>query len=565
MNYVSALSGKYAITFPAWLLLSPVSIFLTYSFTPEGAQGTYFEWMILGFIGHAVTGAVLLLGWLVFSKLKPGGLKALLVLLLFAIAGATRGFSVGFFGDLMGLIDEPDYLGRIRSGSVLVLVWFSFAAVLIETNSEFRTALAKVRSAAEASVILAQKSKLVVANYRVEISDQVRGLLETALSKTQSATELTKIISQVLKPLINTERLSEFDEKLKSASDELSTRFSFSLRETLRTMFTKSSFNGVVVAFVYLASTASSRLWVSTFEIFVLDILINSIWIIAGSKLAARSLTKLKARQRIVAVLLSWLVLANGAGIISETLHAGNVVFTPTSALFAIAVLIVIVLTSALDAYRLQHAEKIAELSVLNAQLDWYRRSIHQALWVEKRRLTRLIHSQVQSRILATAARVARQNPDGKITAGELDELKQVCLTAIYSDEVNADVAAFLEQMAEVFSGASEIVSSISDEAQAVLSCEPAVAAASLEIIREGINNAVKHGKANRVEVKVNLEPQQFLDKRLVAIEIFDDGNLLAKKMQPGIGQKTLDELAIDWKIFRKKGQTLLQAKVPVG
>lgn len=565
MNYVSALSGKYAITFSAWLLLSPISIFLTVSFTPEGANGTYPAWMALGFIGHALTGVVLLIGWVAIRKLMPGGRKALTVLILFAIAGAIRGFSVGYFGQLMGLIAEPDYLGRIRSGSVLVLVWFSFAAVLIETNADYRLVLRNLRNAAQTSARLAQKSKDFVLDYRNRITEQVKSLLETALINSRNPGELTKVIGLVLEPVINDQRNLNLDVELAEAKTNLNQIRSISLRATVQTIFFRSSFNGSATAFVFLASTASSRLWISRFEIFLLDILINALWIIFAAKLAASATRLLTGVKRFSSVLVSWLVIAFGAGIITESLNAGTFVFTSATVfLFATAVLIVFFLTSALDAYRLLISEKIAELDVVAAQLEWYRRSIHQSLWVEKRRLTRLIHSQVQSRILATAARVARQTPQRTINEHELQELRQVCLAAISSDETETDVRKFLNEISEVFSGATEIKFELFQGVDQILQHDKNTAGATLEIVREGINNAVKHGRANNIFVRIELEHQNLIAEDMIAISVIDDGEPLKASTKPGLGQATLDELSIDWNISQIEGLTVLKARVPL-
>lgn len=566
MNYLDALNGRHAISVRAWLLLLPISVFMTRTFVPDGAQGTYVQWMGLGFAAHAITGAVLWVGWMLLRYVTRPTVATAVVLATFVCAGALRGLSVSYLGDLLDLIATPDYASRMRSGATLVTVWFGFAAVLTDTNARYRVALRDVARSAEQALALARDAQKHVKEYRQQVVSTVESMLSSAFASVRTPSQLTGVIDLLLGPVKDKSALAAVDEQLATAGQRLSRGRQLSLRQTFRTMIWEVPFNWSAVAFVFLASTASSRWWVSSPGVFVADIVLNLLWIYVIVRGARSLMDRVPALPRPLLVLVAWLIVAVGCGAITESLGAGSLVLA-SGALsnFAIAVIVVFILTSALDAYRLQLSRKKVELDALGRQITWHRRVINQSLWLERRHLTRLIHSQIQAQILATAHRIARQSPDRDITAEELDELSAVCRAAIHSTGEDPDVERFLAEIAEVFSGATQITSSVSPQASALIATNPAAGAATLEVIREGINNAVKHGHARDVRVNIDAAQDSAMSTDLVVVRVEnDEAEGLIEPTRGGLGQQTLEELAVDWALDRVEGRATLTVKVPV-
>ena len=566
MTYRDALNGRHAISVRAWLLLLPISVFMTRTFVPDGAQGTYLQGMGLGFAAHAITGVVLLVGWGALHYVTRPSVAMTVVLATFVCAGALRGLSVSYLGDLLDLIAMPDYASRMRSGATLVTVWFGFAAVLTDTNARYRVALRDVARSAEQALALAQDSQKHVKEYRRQVVSHVESMLASAFASVRTPSQLTGVMDLLLGPVKDNSAVARLDEHLQSADQRLSRGREVTLKQTIRTMIGEVPFNWSAVAFVFLASTASSRWWVSTPGVFVADIALNILWIYAIVCGAKALMNRQPALPHPILVPAAWLIVAVGCGVITESLNEGSLVLA-SGALsnFAIAVIVVFVLTSALDAYRLQLSRKKVELDALGQQIAWHRRVINQSLWLERRHLTRLIHSQIQAQILATAHRIARQSPDRDITPEELDELYAVCRTAIHSTGEHADVERFLAEIGDVFSGATTITSSVSPQAAALMAVNPAAAAATLEVIREGINNAVKHGHAREVRVQVEASQDPALSTDLVVVRVENDEAAgLIKPSRGGLGQHTLEDLAVAWALDRVDGRATLTVTVPV-
>ena len=159
MNLLVILSGKYAITFRAWLILLPISVFLTASFIPDGSIGSYPQWMLLGFLGHVATGGILLLALLIRRIAMGVVTRAFITVVAFFGAGAVRGFTVSVIGDQFSIIANADYIDRIRSGATLVAVWFTFAAAIIDSYMRYVSSVRRAAEAAQEKALLAANSE----------------------------------------------------------------------------------------------------------------------------------------------------------------------------------------------------------------------------------------------------------------------------------------------------------------------------------------------------------------------------------------------------------------------
>ena len=95
-------------------------------------------------------------------------------------------------------------------------------------------------------------------------------------------------------------------------------------------------------------------------------------------------------------------------------------------------------------------------------------------------------------------------------------------------------------------------------ECQEMLDADDIAARALVEVVREGINNAVRHGGADEVHVSVSPCPGG------IVCEIRDDGIGVDGTPQPGMGSRLLDAVCMDWSLTRNGG-TVLHATIACG
>jgi signal transduction histidine kinase len=122
------------------------------------------------------------------------------------------------------------------------------------------------------------------------------------------------------------------------------------------------------------------------------------------------------------------------------------------------------------------------------------------------------------------------------------------------------DISDLLNQIVEIWSDAADIAIEIPEALEAAITKRPLASEALIEISREFITNAIKHGKASKVSLKVSR-----LDGARIAIEVIDDGQGLPPGAKPGFGSKLLSELSLVWRQSRVGDATVSYAEIVLG
>lgn len=566
MNLWLRLGGENAITLRAWLLLAPISIFLTSAFVPEGSSGSYWYWLLVGTLAHFATGAILLIARYSYLDNKLRKPRPLAAVLTFLVAGAVRGATVSYTSALFGLIENPEYLLRIRSGAILVLFWFAFAAIIIDASLKYRDAYLDIQNRIQENQVLEKSISESTAGYRNRIIDEVASNISTAFQRTQSHHQLADVINEVVRPLskqlFESKEYPEIELRVEKAQ-KLGRKISFA--STLKTMFTRTPFNPMTVALISLGGTLSSRLWTAPFSSVVLDVLLNFLWINLSLS-AARTFTATRPRLAAAATIPVWLVVSVVSALITQFTATGTLLEDPIpTALLSTNVLFVCIFAAALYAYEVQRQKKIDQLTSVLAEASWLRAKAKQALWSERRRLGRLIHSGVQSRILATASRLGRSSVEGQLSAIDVELLRKDCFDAMLATETPEPLANFLADSKEVWEGVLEIESSQDEEVFEALGQDQKAAIATLEVVREAINNAVKHSEASKIKIDFDLSTDSKTGTSVLNLKITNDGVTGNKAQESnGIGSKLIDEVSEEWSLDFDGEQTILKAKIPV-
>jgi signal transduction histidine kinase len=117
-----------------------------------------------------------------------------------------------------------------------------------------------------------------------------------------------------------------------------------------------------------------------------------------------------------------------------------------------------------------------------------------------------------------------------------------------------------LEQIVEIWSDAADITISLPEQLEREISGQPLTSEALIEISREFINNAIKHGHAEKVSLRVFR-----VDQYRLGVEVTDDGQGVPPGAKPGFGSKLLTELSFAWRQSRLLDKTVSYAEIVLG
>jgi signal transduction histidine kinase len=115
-------------------------------------------------------------------------------------------------------------------------------------------------------------------------------------------------------------------------------------------------------------------------------------------------------------------------------------------------------------------------------------------------------------------------------------------------------------QEARTWSDAAKITISLPADLEEDIEGKPLASEALIEVSREFINNAIKHGRAKNITLNFRR-----IDGNRFAVEVIDDGIGVPPGAQPGFGSKLLSELTLDWNQSRVDNRTRSYAEVVLG
>jgi signal transduction histidine kinase len=204
-------------------------------------------------------------------------------------------------------------------------------------------------------------------------------------------------------------------------------------------------------------------------------------------------------------------------------------------------------------------AKAIQSQRIANAQLQTMVNRLEQQEWFERERLARVVHGQVQSKVLVAALRLVSEDWKPR----DLGEVRTDLETALSSLDAAFElpgqgIRQLLESLQDAWIGACQIDFLIAPDVEALIDQDEVARACLLEIAREAIANAAKHSRATECELSLKL-----IDEDTVVLEVHSPGSLApGKPLVPGYGSKLFDKLSSGWAIGQRKDEVVLWARV---
>lgn len=186
---------------------------------------------------------------------------------------------------------------------------------------------------------------------------------------------------------------------------------------------------------------------------------------------------------------------------------------------------------------------------------------MRQELWYYRRNMIWIIHGPVQSALISAALKLEAPVALDESQMSELrSEIDAAYATLDSGGIEDPDFSGFLSSLSQLWRGLCEI--HVIDPSGAVKRVDesPSTAAAVIEIVREGVGNAVRHGSATNVSITLDSE-----EERLLKIQILDNGSGITEDAIPGLGSELFDSLTFRWSRSNSTAGTEVQAEIAWG
>ena len=176
--------------------------------------------------------------------------------------------------------------------------------------------------------------------------------------------------------------------------------------------------------------------------------------------------------------------------------------------------------------------------------------------------VSRVLHGPIQEAIAASIHRLQSRSERQSSKEIVTDMQKRIfaalqTLTKPHKRRIDFD--ATLRDLCELWDEVVDIRCTIQAEARDAISHDPATASALVELIREGCNNAIRHGSAQNIHIQVSL----LETTQAITLEIDNDGKPLDPNSFRGLGSQIFDERCISWSLKQVGPLVHLEAHIP--
>lgn len=540
-------TAREAFSWPTFWVFYALSVLGTFLGRLE-TEPQWWQRLIAVSVAQIAVFAVVGLGAVVERGVRNHLARGLLAIAWFALAGITRGGVVGAVFAIMGVTDTPFYWARLAGGlgaGLTALVLMSFLVGEARQSAYIASAL---RERQEQLALTAQRVSAEIDVLEDEAMTRVRTRIVEALSQagaTGSPEQLERVATEIVRPLSHelaqatpTWRVPQVN----SESDRV--RWPGAIKQmTSGAPFLPITTVSVIALFSLSNYIVRLGLVGALVSLAVL-IVVGTLVLRGVNRLLARILPGRPVLLRVIltltTALAAGLVVGLIVGVIASLFNPGDgfeqrivtsvVLFMP---LFGIPLGLGRAVVNQLQA-------NVSELRATDARLsrEVSRLCMHQ--WSTQRSLARALHGPVQAMIAAASAQVSNGgNPHGIVT--QLSEQLSEQLDPHNVRSADADWRETLRRVQATWQGLCEVRTDIDDQATRLLDCDAIGAEIAMEVVSEAVSNAVRHGKASRVDVTMLGEAGQ-LD-----LTITNEGLALAGGGS-GLGTTILQDCALNWR-----------------
>lgn len=232
--------------------------------------------------------------------------------------------------------------------------------------------------------------------------------------------------------------------------------------------------------------------------------------------------------------------------------------------LFALVEALVALAVSLADAMQRALRNDQKQLEAANQKLRWLVAHTRAQMWERQRELSQLVHGPIQTAVAAAAIRLDLAGNDQAKMNEAAQVARQTIVAAVASltnsQEVALQIRSGFAKVRAGWQGVAEVTLDCSRQVESQLNVDSSTARVTLDICQEAVANAIRHGRASTVNVKIDAPME-----RVLSIVVQNNGLPLPTETESGLGTKLLNDCALDWRRWSDAQGTWLRCELPLG
>jgi len=528
-------------------------------------KGNFATWLLISLCGYLAMLVVPVAVRLFLSKKR---LPAVTYALIFLAAGTLRGLTIYAVGREAGVIGPQEWGYRLLGSPMFVFVTLSLVTVLVSNSVRATQELETL----ETSRLLLEKRlssmRGEISRLNAEVAGRVSGLISPVIQqlmqnlKGAKSAEIGKevqalrsTVDDIVRPLsLDIAQSSAELSDTEVARAKVSLRQDFSFSEKIQPSSMLLPFWASVL--ITLVSTPAAL-------VFYLQDAVLALLIFAVVTYVVLELVSLVLRSVSVSTFAALAIqvaafalsgIASSVTIAMANLPSGSY---PVGRIVTLSIIIGVGVFIGQLRQTQRAATQIAAREV-NAQLELLNSQARRELWLNRRRIATVLHGPVQAALYASAMRLAQAARPTKKLIQTVNADLESALEVLKFDSLEApDLKSVLAQIGEVWSGTCEIYLGVSKNVYQITKKNVLLSEAVVEVLREGISNAIKHGQATEIDVEAKVSG------KLIELSIVNNGKAPVNKAGNGFGSKLYDELTLAWQLSEMAdGRTKFGAQI---
>ena len=563
MNEARNNSGNESL----WYLLglrSSLSFRLTLLFLFPGALspifidradfgGSYLLWIGLILLAHSgFTVAILIAARFIHGNRKNES-HPIATLIAFVWAQSIRGSILGFSTVFLGFTDDPKLAFRILSGGIFISTVLSVIAISIAIfdqhsnlvkNLESKTSeLSQLRISMdtrlqEAAKNLRQYAQQVVTP-RIDQIDQLLVALKSGGNKDNAVHEMQEYVETELRPfshqIAHDKSLQVLDLHVETSKKKFELPKAINLSHSMRPYITT-----VLFFITYAAAAQRTMTFVEALPFNIITTALLIAYFVTFKKLFGDKEIPLAIGLIIGASVFAAvgpLILFAESYLPIEIPQHISVATVFVGLIYGLANLGYTILTS-------QRTQLISDLTSTIKNLESTISLLSQREWLARRQVGYVMHGSLQSALNAAVLQLgSAKDPSPELIESVRRDISRGLARVGYDSGQSYSFEQAQLEISRIWDGTIETKWQVSPIALEALQKNPATSECLAEVLREAVSNASKHGKANNVEIAVNIEDSGLM------LEVKDNGSATNTGKTQGLGTELLDDVCSSWSL----------------
>lgn len=189
--------------------------------------------------------------------------------------------------------------------------------------------------------------------------------------------------------------------------------------------------------------------------------------------------------------------------------------------------------------------ENAAEILRVNAEIRHELDLLDQAVWVAQRKWSYIIHGTVQGALTVASSRLEMANrPTEELKLAVRADLERAKSVLVSPPTFDRPADELFSEIADTWQGVCDFEYQIAPSAEAALAKSQTSTTCLVEIAKELVSNANRHGGANKFWINCYLNPEGDL-----SIVAGNNGKVIPAGAASGLGYEMISQLTKDWSL----------------